>query len=55
MATGAKDATVKIWDLRKLKNIHTITAPSAVHSVAFDHSGQYLAVGGEDLRYNTHR
>ncbi|GLI62339.1 hypothetical protein VaNZ11_004953 [Volvox africanus] len=45
---SASDDCVKLWDLRKLANFKTIEpfqdGPCA--SVAFDHSGQYLAVGG---------
>jgi pre-mRNA-processing factor 19 len=47
LATGAADATVKLWDLRKLQSFHTIepdSASMAVSDVAFDHSGQVLAV-----------
>ena len=51
LATGAADATVKLWDLRKLKNFHTITpaAGGAVGGLSFDYSGQFLAVGSNDL------
>ena len=44
LATSAKDG-VKVWDLRKSKIVHDIECTDA-HSVAFDHSGSYLAVGG---------
>ncbi|KAL1526962.1 hypothetical protein AB1Y20_015651 [Prymnesium parvum] len=51
LATGSADTTVKIWDLRKLKDIHTIAAEgaTAISSVAFDYSGAFLAVGGTGL------
>ena len=48
LATGAADATVKLWDLRKLKNFHTIASAATceVASLHFDHSGAFLCVGG---------
>lgn len=53
LATGSADATVKLWDLRKLKNFHTLPAPegatAAVSSVAFDFSGHVLAVAAAGL------
>ncbi|KAK9866225.1 hypothetical protein WJX84_007807 [Apatococcus fuscideae] len=48
LATTAADG-VKLWDLRKLKNFRTLT-PYEAGAVTFDHSGQYLAVGGGDAR-----
>jgi len=54
LATGSADACVKLWDLRKLKNLSTITTDAAIGAVAFDFSGQYLAVGGTALElYDT--
>ena len=52
LATGAADATVKLWDLRKLKNFHTITpaAGGNIGGVQFDYSGQFLTVGSNDVR-----
>ncbi|KAJ3088067.1 hypothetical protein HK102_009641 [Quaeritorhiza haematococci] len=45
------EGVVRLWDLRKLVNFHTIELEdvSAVHRVGFDYSGQYLGVaaGGE--------
>ena len=51
-ATGAADATVKLWDLRKTKNFHTITpaAGGTISSVQFDYTGQFLTVGSNDVR-----
>ena len=51
LASGGADGTVKLWDLRKLKNFHTITpaAGGAVGGLSFDYSGQFLAVGSNDL------
>jgi len=47
MASG-DGAAVKIWDLRKLKNLQTIDI--AAKSVSFDLSGQFLACGaGSDV------
>ncbi|KAI8343592.1 WD40-repeat-containing domain protein [Chlamydoabsidia padenii] len=52
LATASKDNLVKLWDLRKLSNTKTFTLDSdyKVHSLAFDNYGQYLAVGGSDVR-----
>ena len=43
---------VKLWDLRKLADFHTIepTSVGAVSALRFDSSGSYLAVGGNDTR-----
>ncbi|KAK4702029.1 pre-mRNA-processing factor 19, partial [Phenoliferia sp. Uapishka_3] len=43
---------VKLWDLRKLANVHTIELEEdkRVNIVKFDPSAQFLAVGGTDLR-----
>ncbi|KAI7866575.1 WD40-repeat-containing domain protein [Spinellus fusiger] len=52
LATASEDNLVKIWDLRKLANTKTFTLDEGykVHSLSFDHYGQYLAVGGSDVR-----
>jgi len=55
MASAADDG-IKVWDLRKLKNIKSLapwgegpkTAPAT--AVSFDYSGLFLAVGGADAR-----
>ena len=44
---------MKVWDLRKLKNIRSLPPPGAggsgpVASIEFDNSGLYLAAGGGD-------
>ena len=51
MASAASDG-VKIWDLRKLKSIRSLTPfgeGEAVASVAFDHSGLFLGVAGSKV------
>lgn len=50
---SASEEGVRIWDLRKLKNVHTLDpyeGSSSCNAVKFDHSGHYLAIGGQDLR-----
>lgn len=49
LATAASDG-VKVWDLRKLKNIRTLTPyeTGQATAVSFDHSGLYLGVAGSD-------
>ena len=53
-ATGSADGSAIIWDLRKLgKNngcVKKLDIGSAVGSVAFDHSGTYLAIAADDVR-----
>jgi len=54
LATGAADATVKLWDLRKLKNFHTIEPPAGaasppVRAVCFDFSAQVLAYAADGI------
>ncbi|KAK6772902.1 hypothetical protein RDI58_028140 [Solanum bulbocastanum] len=52
LATAAHDS-VKIWDLRKLRNFRTFSLydeDTATETVEFDHSGNYLALGGSDIR-----
>ena len=54
--TGSEDATIKLWDLRKLHNFHTIRLDDSgnevyqVNDLAFDYSGHYLACAGTDVR-----
>ncbi|KAI9028350.1 WD40-repeat-containing domain protein [Phycomyces nitens] len=52
LATASEDNLVKIWDLRKLANTKTFTLDEGykVQSLSFDSYGQYLAVGGTDVR-----
>ncbi|XP_065189921.1 pre-mRNA-processing factor 19-like [Sycon ciliatum] len=52
LATAADDSTVKLWDLRKLENFRTIQLEGRyeVKSLSFDSSGNYLAIGGTDIR-----
>ncbi|XP_073308039.1 pre-mRNA-processing factor 19-like isoform X2 [Primulina huaijiensis] len=52
LATAAQDG-VKLWDLRKLRNFRTFSPyeeNTPTQSVEFDHSGNYLAIGGSDIR-----
>jgi len=52
LATASEDKTVKLWDLRKLKTIHTFDFPDNFNltSVEWDYTGSYLAVTGSDIR-----
>ncbi|KAH9468813.1 hypothetical protein MJO28_005176 [Puccinia striiformis f. sp. tritici] len=53
LATAAQQsAAIKLWDLRKLTNYHTITLPEGYEpaQVAWDYSAQFLGVVGTDLR-----
>ena len=50
-SSGIKDNIVKLWDLRgpKLfKQIH-LAENKEVRSIQFDHTGQYLAIGGSNI------
>lgn len=53
LATAAEDSTVRLWDLRKLKNFRTIQLDEGyeVMDLSFDQSGTYLAVAGTDVRW----
>ena len=55
MATGATDAVVKLWDLRKLRNFKSIPLEEhyELKSISFDVSGAYMAISGSDVRYHT--
>lgn len=52
LATAAEDASIKLWDLRKLKNFKTISLDDRyeVRDLVFDQSGMYLGVAGTDVR-----
>eukprot|EP01134_Creolimax_fragrantissima_P003001 CFRG3001T1 len=54
MASTSNDNTVRLWDLRmkKILNFKTFEYDGKIkpHSVSFDHSGTYMAVGGQDVR-----
>ena len=50
LASASADGTAKVWDLRKVSLLHSISVGSKLQSVAFDHSGQYLATAGDDVR-----
>jgi len=51
LATTAEDNTVKLWDLRKLKNFHSIQLGEKFHvsAVQWDYSGSYLAIAGASI------
>ncbi|KAM0745785.1 WD40 repeat-like protein [Meredithblackwellia eburnea MCA 4105] len=54
-SSSEKGRQVKIWDLRKLSNTHSITLPSesassVVSGVCFDYSGQFLLGTGTEVR-----
>lgn len=54
LATAGEDNTVRMWDLRKSANFHTLDladSGSTVKGLDFDHSGSYLAVAvGKEIR-----
>jgi len=53
LASSDDTGVVKLWDLRKLNNFHTINAVQegvAVNKLSFDLSGSYLAVAGDAVR-----
>jgi len=46
LATGAADARIRIWDIKKQQNVATFTGHDhAVQSVAFSENGYYMASG----------
>ena len=51
MASASDDGCIKIWDLRKMTPLHTITMANTFHphTLGYDDSGQYLAIGGKYL------
>ena len=50
MASGSDDRTVKLWDLRKLKCLKTLTGEAPFNCVSFDHSGTFLAASSNSVR-----
>jgi len=52
LASSDEQGVIKLWDLRKLQNFHTISLPEMknVADLDFDQSGTYLAAAGDDLR-----
>lgn len=55
LASGDEHGVVKLWDLRKLQNFHTIQgkSTSAIGSLEFDLSGSYLAIVGSEVSIYT--
>jgi len=56
LASGDDRGCVKLWDLRKLQNFHTINPKSTsdgVNCLEFDSSGSYLGVSGSDAAVYT--
>jgi pre-mRNA-processing factor 19 len=51
LASGDEKGVVKLWDLRHLKNFHTITSKSGacINDLQFDASGSYLSVASDGL------
>jgi len=52
LASGDTQGVIKLWDLRKLNNFHTISwsEVTSLSDLAFDASGTYLATAGADIR-----
>ena len=47
LASGYQSqSTVTVWDLRKLNALKTLEMGTAVTSIAWDYTGQFLAVSG---------
>ena len=44
-ASAAMDNTVRVWDLRNFKCLHTIECDQTVQSLTYDYSSTYLALG----------
>ncbi|KAI8877031.1 WD40 repeat-like protein [Backusella circina FSU 941] len=52
LAVASQDNLVNIWDLRSLRNTMTFKLDKSykINSLAFDGYGEYIAVGGTDVR-----
>jgi len=52
LATSDEQGTVKMWDLRKLQNFHTISSKdlTSISNISFDDCGAWLGIAGEDIR-----
>jgi pre-mRNA-processing factor 19 len=52
LASSDENGVVKLWDLRKLENFHTLKADNlkSISNLTFDSSGSYLAVAGDDVQ-----
>ena len=58
MASASADNTLKMWDLRKLKDLMTYQFPESdivPQSINFDYSGVYLIAAGDHIRYGGDR
>jgi len=56
LASGDDKGVVKLWDLRKLENFHTINPKGSSEGIGcleFDRSGSYLGVSGGDVSVYT--
>jgi pre-mRNA-processing factor 19 len=52
LASADDQGTVKLWDLRKLQNFHTISSKdlTTISNISFDDCGAWLGIAGEDIR-----
>jgi len=52
LASADDQGTVKLWDLQKLQNFHTISSKDlpSISNIAFDDCGAWLGIAGEDIR-----
>lgn len=51
LAASSKDGVVRVYDLRKVSILHSWKAKeNTINCVQYDQSGQYLVMGGNDIR-----